>query len=310
MSLDKTDCLREGQDLLSNINLWKEKTHRQISRIINSHSSSISTGINTLIEEIRGLQNELSVTRKEKAVLLDKVDNLTGEINQLNSRLHSLPMPKKEIDQEMVDTANLDKKMLEVIKEDLESGSIGIEHEGTAANALYETIETISTDEKADVVNHVTQEQTMSEIKIKKFKCHCCPYSSIRKGDLTKHTRKHEKSYVCEQCDFNTSQKSTFNQHTLSAHSEGSRKFPCNQCSYITINRSHIEKHIKAVHKKIKDHICGHCGYAASRLNTLEQHKMLVHKMGEKKFRCELCPYTTYLKQSLTRHVIAMHRMS
>ena len=316
MSLDKTDSLREAQDLLANLNLWKEESHRQVSRIINSHSSSISTGFNTLLEENRSLQIELSVIRKEKAVLLETVDNLNGEISQLNTRLQSLPKPKEEKDQDIIEAVTND------IQHDPESGTIGTEHGDTEADAVYEqthretraendrNIENISTAEKADMAHHVTQAKTMIEIKIKKFKCQCCPYSSIRKGDLTRHARVvHEKSYVCEQCDFATSQKSALNQHTLSAHSKGAKKFPCDQCSYISVHRGHIEKHVKAVHMKIKDLVCGDCGYATSRKENLTQHRIQVHKLGEKKFKCELCPYKTYIKQSLTRHLTRRHQL-
>ena len=117
MSLDKTDCLQVAQDLLANLNSWKEESHRQISRIINSQSTSINTGINTLVEEVRGLQNELSLIRKEKAVLLETVDNLNGEISQLNTRLQPLPKPKEETDQEIVEAANHDEEMLEVTQQ-------------------------------------------------------------------------------------------------------------------------------------------------------------------------------------------------
>ena len=69
MSSDEIDCLREAKDMFANLNSWKEESHKQISRIINSRSSSISTGINTLLEEIRGLQNELSCDKEGESSL-------------------------------------------------------------------------------------------------------------------------------------------------------------------------------------------------------------------------------------------------
>ena len=35
------------------------------------------------------------------------------------------------------------------------------------------------------------------------------------------------------------------------------------------------------------------CGYATSRKNELEQHWDAVHNIGDKKFKCEKCPYSS-----------------
>ena len=209
--------------------------------------------------------------------------------------------------------------MLEAIQHDTDCSIIGTEQEAIEGGTLYDTTLDISDEEYNKYKENISlnkkahpesQANKMVEIKIKKFKCQYCSYSAIRKGDLTRHTRdEHEKSYVCEYCDFATSQKSTLIQHTLSAHSDGAKKFPCDRCSYITVHRGHIEKHIKAVHMKIKDHVCGDCGYASSNKYNLTQHRMQVHKVGEKKFRCELCPYKSYLKQSLMGHLTRRHQL-
>ena len=36
---------------------------------------------------------------------------------------------------------------------------------------------------------------------------------------------------------------------------------------------------------------------------------MFVHKVGEKKFKCEICPYRSHARQNLKRHAKAIHQL-
>ena len=89
MVSNRNDCEVEAKDFLSKLSSWKEESHRQLSNIINCHSSNISDGIKDLAEEVCSLQSEVSLIRKEKSVLLETVDNLNGEIKQLNCKIQS-----------------------------------------------------------------------------------------------------------------------------------------------------------------------------------------------------------------------------
>ena len=78
-------CHTEVRDLLEKLRSWREESNRQLSNIIDSHTNSISKGINDLAEEICDLQSKLSVTTQEKNNLLENVDKLSSENRQLKA---------------------------------------------------------------------------------------------------------------------------------------------------------------------------------------------------------------------------------
>ena len=90
MSKGKLDYRSEAKTFFEELVSWKDEAHKQISNIINSHSSNINSGIESLVEENGGLRAELSVLRKERTVLLDTVDNLNGEMKRANVKLQLL----------------------------------------------------------------------------------------------------------------------------------------------------------------------------------------------------------------------------
>ena len=84
-------------------------------------------------------------------------------------------------------------------------------------------------------------------------------------------------------------------------------KFKCEKCQYVSAHEHHLKRHIKSVHDQIRNHVCEECGYAASQKETLKAHRAGVHKMEEKKFKYDLCPYKSCLKQYLNLHVKKSH---
>merc|ERR1712154_118118 len=68
---------------------WRNESHKEISCIINSYNSHVKMGINNLVKEVSNLQDELTVIRKEKNVLLETVENLNGEIRHLSAKMPS-----------------------------------------------------------------------------------------------------------------------------------------------------------------------------------------------------------------------------
>ena len=104
MSMAPQDCQREVRVVFEKLTSLREESHRQFSDIINSHSGSISKGINELVQEVSDLKAKLSVNSKATNVLLETIDNLNGEIRQLNSKLtivHTLPEPEENHDSHM-----------------------------------------------------------------------------------------------------------------------------------------------------------------------------------------------------------------
>ena len=93
MKKNHKDCRTETRDFLKELWSWKEESNRKFFNIINSHRHNIDNGIRDLVEEVSGLQGELSDIKQEKNVLQETVDELHGEIRQLNGKLQALSEP-------------------------------------------------------------------------------------------------------------------------------------------------------------------------------------------------------------------------
>ena len=93
----RKECQSEAREVIQKLEKLRENYDRQLSVIINSYRDDIDHGIGEIAEEISCLTAELSDMKKERKVLLETVDNLNGEIRQLNAKLQPLPDLKNEI---------------------------------------------------------------------------------------------------------------------------------------------------------------------------------------------------------------------
>ena len=85
------DCLSEVRVVFEKLQSWKEQSQTQFNSIIDSHNASITKGISGLIAEMVDMRAELSITKKEKNILVDTVDSLNNEIKQLKANLREKP---------------------------------------------------------------------------------------------------------------------------------------------------------------------------------------------------------------------------
>ena len=144
----------------------------------------------------------------------------------------------------------------------------------------------------------------------KKFECELCPYKSARRGHLKAHIdQRHEKTgnYVCEDCGYIASLNSKLKLHMVSVHKKGNKIFKCDQCPYATTSKGSLKVHVDGVHNKIRNHVCEECGFATTQNGSLNKHKQSVHKIGDKQFKCERCPLTSFNKDVIKRHFIIVH---
>ena len=79
--------------------------------------------------------------------------------------------------------------------------------------------------------------------------------------------------------------------------------YKCKQCSYTSVYEIQLKKHKKEVHEKKSNHE----RYAASQMSHLKSHIEAVHKMGDKKFKCEQCHFESSWKHALNKHIKAVH---
>ena len=86
--------------------------------------------------------------------------------------------------------------------------------------------------------------------------------------------------------------------------------FKCEYCPFSTNIKSSVNRHINRVHKKnntIKNHVCPECGFSTSTNTNLKVHLLTIHRIGDKKYECQQCPYVAAYESRMKRHVKEMH---
>ena len=142
------------------------------------------------------------------------------------------------------------------------------------------------------------------------YKCEKYPFTSHHRGIINQHIKGvHEKlkNHFCEDCEFAAKTKRILQSHWISVHNRVGKKFKCEQCSYSTVRKSNLKTHVEQIHDKIMRHSCEKCGEVFLRKLALGRHLELVHGIGDKKFKCEKCPYSSFLKKNVYIHIRGVH---
>ncbi|XP_066305205.1 zinc finger protein 665-like [Branchiostoma lanceolatum] len=134
------------------------------------------------------------------------------------------------------------------------------------------------------------------------FMCGVCGYRAAERCQLAGHMKTHilprEKPYKCDQCNYCTDRKSSFDMHK--AKHTGKKKHMCWECGFRTVYRSNLLSHMN-VHTGGKPLKCNQCDYCTARKGDLNKH-MLKH-MGEKPYSCEECGFRTVYRSNLSKHM-------
>ena len=329
----RKDCKSEAGDLFAKLSRLREESHKTLSFIIDSHSNSIQSGINELMEEIRNLQAKLAMMTQEKDELVQTTDKLREEMRQLlTAQLSNNQTVTPKSTEELSHVE--DSKLSDVI-----DNNISEEIEGSENNKAYELddpLDTLGLDvtvkQEQVVMNEViTNDQAEespqeredtsdyhyryidSDLNKKgirrEYQCNLCPKTSLMRSHMKRHIKgvhSKIKDQECDQCEYAAADKGTLSQHKLTMHKSGYKKFKCDTCPYTTNKKYNLKMHIDGVHKKIKKHKCEECGVGILLKAQLRLHMESVHKMGEK-LRCDQCPFTSYSKPSLKLHVAGVH---
>lgn len=178
----------------------------------------------------------------------------------------------------------------------------------------------------------------MTHTKEKLFFCNECKYSCAVRSKMDQHNLIHKgiKPYVCTKCDYrcrtpfvmknhiakcgnaktkcNMCNKTFTNAGALAIHKLkhlNDLKFSCNICAYATKVRVRFKLHLSKEHPKDTVYVCRSCNFTC-----LKKLKFKAHKSAHNEwFKCDSCPYSSYAKNSLKKHVIefkddAMHNNS
>ena len=84
---------------------------------------------------------------------------------------------------------------------------------------------------------------------------------------------------------------------------EEQKGFKCVECASVFPQSLDVRRHIRAVHMKIKDHVCHKCGFTTEFMQTLMRHKKTVHK----EYSCNMCDSKHVDRRLLMVHMREVH---
>ena len=297
MGMAPKDFQSEVRVLFEKLTSLREESHRQFSDIINSHGGSISDGINDLFAEVSNLQDELSVVRKERNVLLETVDNLKGEIRQLHSKLttaHPLPELGENHDRHIqVEVGSEVDDSIEV-EQDLERPGIHLDIDteevfqddeyGFDTHNQYQNLHSSNDcNHLSDPPTNELTEDDVHNVDLLQKSKDLTQDKAGRSIDIDTRENNSE-DYICPKCNFSFS-----TNENLAIHMEN---FHPNLNVSEKDSKHNEEMEVKSNPSK----------YVAPQEITVG------HKERKRKYKCEECPYTSNYNGNLKTHIARVHR--
>ena len=140
------------------------------------------------------------------------------------------------------------------------------------------------------------------------YQCTICDFVTKSKREFSKHwTQQHEikKEEQCTLCDYTSTSTSNFRKHTYFVHGN---KIDCNECGK-KIHFQLIEKHKEKHRSKLECNFCLKLFYPKNLAKHTSKHsenRNVVNKY-RKEHNCDHCPFKSYRRHDLQRHIIRKH---
>ena len=137
--------------------------------------------------------------------------------------------------------------------------------------------------------------------------CTFCGRKFSRSRALKSHIEfKHSdgKFDACTHCGKILSDKCEMNRHIATMHSDR-KKEVCKVCEKTFTKRKYLMEHMKFKHSGEQNDRCDKCDKIFSDPWSMKTHKQFVHE--DKSLSCDLCPFKTRRKPSMTEHMKTMH---
>ena len=310
---------------LEKVSRWREESEKELSNIIQFHSSSINSRIQDLVEEVSDLKVTLSVIAKERDDLLDTVHTLSNGIKQRSDALSSPQASSESREIQSNDTPRTISPSSEA-EHDVEIFTISSEIGDQDYIAFNESQDLNNDEERRDkeMTNDKDNEEyrrendTTKGNKRKEIPTDLTDNSQQYESKCSKNIVPHD-DHVCPECNFAFSTSENLEIHLKNVHPKlelindresikkrKNKKFMCPHCLCTSAKLRNIKQHIISVHEKIKKHVCEECGYAALQKGDLKKHIEVVH-MNLKSYVCEECGYTSRYLNALKVHVKIVH---
>eukprot|EP00088_Acartia_fossae_P007069 TRINITY_DN13283_c0_g1_i7.p1 TRINITY_DN13283_c0_g1~~TRINITY_DN13283_c0_g1_i7.p1 ORF type:complete len:528 (+),score=103.60 TRINITY_DN13283_c0_g1_i7:64-1584(+) len=146
-----------------------------------------------------------------------------------------------------------------------------------------------------DLKSHM---KTQHDLKLRNYSCGTCReiFHDVPSLQLHINETNHKSESNCNICGKVFHHESYLQRHIEIRHSQ---KLKCEECGESLASKSDLRKHKNEVHNRLKEKICTICGasvVAGSYFRHMSYH-------GEKKFHCEMCGKSFYIKHKLDEHM-------
>lgn len=153
-------------------------------------------------------------------------------------------------------------------------------------------------------VDQLNKHINQFHLKIKRYFCDNCSYSSFKRFDMVSHVLKHrkfaEKEFICSLCGTEFTRKCGLRQHMRDFHSNHG-PFICSYCNKKFNTLTLMRKHIKWIHENASKIRCPECDKEISSL-CLKKHLLRDPETMDQKFKCAECHKEFSNKRCLTYH--------
>ena len=295
-------------DLFSKLNLWMEESLRQFSSIIDSHKKSISEGVNDLVEEVDKLQTELSAIKKENTVLIETVSSLNGEI-----RRHSAKAARNietENNRDPNDDDGCEVEATDRPEHDVDRlGNQGVRNED---DDFKDDI--LFLNNKINLVDSSHNEMLNADEEVSNNEVNTADQREEDNARMDKRKQQPPCSISGESLQNESDEETT----SLPKKSNLSEDYVCQECSFVFPTEDNLRIHMRNIHSKF-DHsemVLREVNDTSDPSNNYDKTVKKeastncgesVKQVGDTKFECDLCPFTSATQFRMTGHIRGVH---
>lgn len=139
------------------------------------------------------------------------------------------------------------------------------------------------------------------------FQCPHCSVAATTAFNLKRHIRTHtgEKPFQCDKCDARFAEGDGLVTHQRTHLTD--KPYPCDKCPMSFTRHAERLKHLLRMHRASKEFICRLCQSTYPDLYQLRLHSK-THQV--KKFKCDLCDYSSHCANYIEMHKLKKHEDS
>ena len=305
--------------LLQKLYSWRKESDKQFSNIIDSLTQGTNNDVEAMAEvgDLQSKLSEITQERNDLLYNVMKLSEDNSRLQAMINEGHPLTNEKQKHDKDSPQDVLrgplrfADPNKIESFASAANCHGNDSKEQGESASAIYSKAKHEENPLNAklnhsDELNHSDDLNHSDELNIE-IKQEEWNKEGTDEGDQEKKqtvVAPPADGEKCPKCSFVCAPGDNLEIHMKNLHS-----YMCDQCDYQASQKGHLTQHKKGVHENVRDYKCSECNFATGRSFNLKKHKLKIHKMGKDtlKLKCKQCPHTTNTNKELRSHIEAVH---